>query len=128
MLIISVLFGFCLASLPFIPLNKLREHFYLLFGALLSLLAISGIEGFYCYHLHSVYANKYAIAAMIIAIIMVAYILSIVFNPKLFDLKQQKNEDGTYSRKRFIALAFFEWTLYPIGILTLLPLFLVTMA
>ena len=128
LMIIAVLAAFCLATLPFIPLNKLREHFYLDLGALVTLLALFGLEAFYCYRVYDVYLNGKGLAGMIVAISVIALLLVPIFNPKLFDLKNNKNEDGTYSRKNFIFLAFTEWMLYPIALISLLPIFLITMA
>lgn len=127
-MILVVISAFSLAALPFIPLNKLREHFYLDLGALVTTLAVFGIEAFHCYHIYSTYLNNYALIGMIIAIVLGSFLLVPVFNPKLFDLKNNQNEDGTYSRKKFIFLAFTEWLLYPIALLSLLPIYLITLA
>ena len=128
MMVLALLSGFCLASLPFVPLNKLREHFYLDLGAIVALLALFAIEAFYGYHLYHYYTNTHGLIGMIVSIVLGAFVLVPVCNPKLFDLKNNQNEDGTYSRKKFIFLAFTEWMLYPLSILVLLPLFLITMA
>lgn len=128
MMVLSILALFCLGGLPFISLNKLREHFYLDLGAIVALLALFGIEAFFSYHMYSTYLNKYALASMIIAICCAALLLVPVFNPKLFELRNVKNEDGTYSRKSFILLAFTEWMLYPLAVLSLLPILLIAVA
>lgn len=127
--IFATLAMFCLASLPFISINKLREHLYLDLGALVSLLALFGFEAFYSFNVYkySEYTYNYALAAMIISIFFALILLVSILNPKLFDFKNVQNEDGTYSRKKFIFLAFVEWILYPLGILSLLPIFLLTM-
>ena len=127
-MVLSVLAGFCLAAIAFVSLDKLREHLYLDLGALTSLFALVSVEAFYSISLYKMYANGYFLAAMIVAIFLALIILLGVFNPKIFDLKNKQNEDGSYSRKKFIFLAFTEWMLYPISILTLVPLFLITMA
>lgn len=129
MAISSTLAMFCLASIPFISINKLREHLYLDLGALVSLLALFGFEAFYSFNVYkySEYTYNYALASMIISIFFALVILVAIFNPKLFDFKNVQNEDGTYSRKKFILLAFSEWMMYPLGILSLLPIFLLTM-
>ena len=126
-MVLFVLSSFCLASLPFISLEKLREHFYLDLGAFVTLLAVVGLEAFYCYHLYDVYLMDYALIGMIISIVLAVLVLIPVFNPKLFELKNRQNEDGTYSRKKFIFLAFSEWMLYPIALLSLFPLFFITL-
>lgn len=127
MMILAVLTIFCLATLPFVSLNKLKEHFYLFFGALLCMLALSGVEAFYSYYLYKTYLDNYALASMIVSIVLAFILLLIVFNPKLFDLQNKKNDDGSFSRKRFIFLAFSEWLLYPGMILSLVPILLITM-
>lgn len=127
-MILAILVFFCLGAIPFIRLNKIREHLYLFLGALVCLLALFGIEAFYSFYIYKTYIDNYALAAMIISIVLAVILLGAIFNPKLFDLSNKKNEDGTYSRKNFILLAFSEWLLYPIAILSLLPIFLITMA
>lgn len=129
MAVLSTLAIFCLSCIPFISINKLREHLYLDLGALVSLLALFGFEAFYSFNIYkySEYTYNYALASMIISIVLALFILVAILNPKLFDFKNEQNEDGTYSRKKFIALAFVEWMMYPLGILSLLPLFLLTM-
>lgn len=129
MTIFATLALFCLGCLPFISIDKLREHLYLDLGALVSLLALFGFEAFYSFNVYkySEYTYNYALAALIISIFFVLVLLISILNPKLFDLKNVQNEDGTYSRKRFIFLAFIEWMMYPLGILSLLPIFLLTM-
>lgn len=129
MSILITLVSFCLGSLAFVSLDKLREHFYLDLGALACLVALFGIEIFYSHFMykHSGYINNFDLAAMIISIIFTAFMLVPIFNPKLFILKNKQNEDGSYSRKNFIFLAFIEWMMYIIGLLSLVPIFLITM-
>ena len=127
-MIVSILAIFCLGAIPFVSLNKIREHFYLFLGALVSLLAVVGVEAFYSFYIYKTYIDNYALAAMIVSTFLAAILLGMVFNPKLFDLTNKKNEDGTYSRKSFIPIAFNEWLLYLIAILTLLPIVLITIA
>ena len=130
MAVLAVLAMFCLGALPFISLNKLKEHFYLDLGAIVCLLVLFGFEAFYSFYAYkySDYTYNYALAAMIISIFLAVILLVPVCNPKLFDLKNEKNIDGTYSRKSIIFLAFTEWMLYPLGLLSLLPLLLITIA
>lgn len=125
-MILSVLSLFCLACIPFIPFNKLREHFYLDLGAIVTTLAVFGLEAFYCYYLYHNFLNNFALAGMIIAIVFAALLLIAIFNPKLFDLTNKQNEDGTYSRKKFIFLAFTEWMIYLFMLVSLVPIYLIT--
>ena len=91
------------------------------------MLALSGVEAFYSYYLYKTYLDNYALASMIVSIVLAFILLLIVFNPKLFDLQNKKNDDGSFSRKKFIFLAFSEWLLYPGMILSLVPILLITM-
>lgn len=126
-MIISVILTFCLASLPFISLNKLREHYYLALGALVASLALYVMEGYYCFHLYRLYRDEFQLAGMIVALVVAVYILFMIFNPKLFDLKNDKDESGQTKRKNFIFLCFSEWSLYPLAIIALIPILLVSM-
>ena len=62
---------------------------------------------------------------MIIGISLFAFILLLTINPKLFDLTNDVDEEGNPHRKKIIYLALSEWLLYPLGILTLIPLILI---
>ena len=125
--IISILMAFCLVCLPFISLNKLREHYYLALGGLVTLMALLIIEGYYCYRLYRLYLDNMQLVGMIVAFSLALFTLIAIFNPKLFDLKNTQNEAGEYVRKKFIFLSFVEWMLYPFSILALVPLLLVAM-
>lgn len=126
-MILSVLLAFCLASLPFISLNKLREHFYLALGGLVSLFSLYVMEAYYCGRLYFVfYQDAIHLVAMIVSLIFAAFVLFMIVNPKLFDLKNDKDESGRPVRKKFIFLAFSELILYPLSILALLPILLIS--
>ena len=125
-MIVSVLMAFCLACIPFIPLNKLREHFYLSLGGMLTLFVLLAMEGYYCFTLYRLYMDNMQLASMIIAFSLAAVVLSSLLNPKLFDLKNKINENGEPERKKFILLAFSEWMLYPLSILAIVPMLLIS--
>lgn len=125
--IVSVILAFCLCTVPFIPLNKLREHFYLALGGLLMLFVLFTMEGYYCFTLYRLYLSEYQLAAMIVAIVFALLVLAVLLNPKLFDLKNKKNDSGETERKKFILLAFSEWMLYPLSILAIVPMLLISM-
>lgn len=125
-MILSVLLAFCLSTLPFIPLNKLKEHYYIALGGLVSVLALYVMEGYYCIRLYRLYQDTLELVAMIMAFAIALLILIAVFNPKLFDLRNEKNDNGEMVRKKFIFLSFVEWMLYPSSILALVPILLVS--
>ena len=126
-MIVSSIYFFCLACLPFISLNKLREHLYLALGALVMLIAISGLELMYALRQYNLFKESNDLIAAIIAGSIGATTLIGVFNPKLFDLKNTINEQGLSVRKGFISLAFYEWMYYLFGLFTLLPLLFLAM-
>ena len=126
-MILSVILLFCLAALPFISLSKLREHYYLALGGLVCLLALLVMEGYYCFRMYRLYMDDMQLTAMIVAFSLAVLVLVAIFNPKLFDLKNQKTDSGTYKRKNFIFLAFTEWMLYPFMILSLVPMLLISL-
>ena len=125
--IISVIMAFCLCAIPFIPLNKLREHFYLALGGLLTLFILLAMEGYYCFTLYRLYLDNYQLAAMIIAFALALVVLITLLNPKIFDLRNKQNDQGEYERKKFILLAFSEWMMYPLSILAIVPMLLISM-
>ena len=118
--------AFCLCAVPFIPLNKLREHFYLALGGLVTLLFLFIMEGYYCFSLYRLYKDNNQLIAMIVAFTLALIVLVDLLNPKLFDLKNKKNDQGEMVRKRFILLAFSEWMLYPLSILAILPMLIIS--
>ncbi len=122
LLIITVIAVFCLATIPFIGLDKLREHLYLSLGALVAILAIFGVEAYFGFRSYSLYLRDYDLVGAIISSVFALLCLIVIFNPKLLDLKNTQNEAGEYVRKNFILLAFTEWMMYPAIVLSLLPL------
>ena len=126
-MIISVIMAFCLCTIPFIPLNKLREHFYLSLGGMLALFILLAMEGYYCVTLYRLYLDTNQLIAMIVAFSLALIVLINLLNPKLFDLKNKKNEQGEVERKRFILLAFSEWMLYPLSIAAIVPILIISM-
>ena len=124
-MIIAFLLIFVLSFLPFIGLEKLREHLYLDVAAIMLLGALVGMESYYSFHLYRYYYdNQCQLAAAIIGLVIFVFILVIAFNPKLFDLKNKINDKGEPERKKIVWLAFSEWLLYPLTILSLIPLLL----
>ena len=126
MTIIAIILMFALATIPFLGLDKLREHLFLDIVALVLLIALFGLEAFYGFQTYRLYINYYALAAMIVALLLFAFVLLMTINPKLFDLKNDIDEQGNSHRKKIIYLALTEWMLYPLSILSLVPLLLLT--
>ena len=126
MAIAAILLAFCLCCIPFIGLNKLREHLYLDVGAIVLLAALIGVESLYMVSLYRLYRGIYQLIAMIVALVLFASVLVLIINPKLFDLKNEMDEEGNPKRKRIIFLALSEWLLYPLSLLSLVPLILIS--
>ena len=123
--IIAIILIFTLCCIPFIGLDKLREHLLLDVTSLVLLLSLAGMEAFYGFQLFRLYRSYYDLAAMIVALVLFVLALAMIVNPKLFDLKNDIDEQGNPKRKKVIYLALTEWLLYPRGILTLIPLILI---
>ena len=125
-MIIAVLLIFSLACIPFIGLDKLREHLMLDVFALVLLIGLSGMEAFYSFQLYRLYLDEYQLASAIVALFLLVLVLVLIINPRLFDLNNEMDENGNPRRKKVIYLALTEWLLYPISILTLIPLLLLS--
>lgn len=125
LLVVAVLLTFTLCCIPFIGLEKLREHLFLDVGAIGFLTVIAGLEAFYSLQLYRVTLIKYQLAAAIISLAIFAFMIVMIINPKLFDLKNDMDDEGNPKRKRTIFLALSEWLLYPLFSLTLIPLLLI---
>ena len=122
LMIIASILLITLSFLPFIPLDRLKEHLYLDVGAFVLLFALTGLESYYGFVLYRFYLMPYQLVSAIIALVLAFIILIMIINPKLFDLKNDLDENGNPKRKRVIWLAFNEWLFYPLSILTLVPL------
>lgn len=125
LLVVAVLLTFTLCCIPFIGLEKLREHLFLDVGAIGFLTVVAGLEAFYSLQLYRVTLIKYQLAAGIISLAIFAFMIAMIINPKLFDLKNDMDDEGNPKRKRTIFLALSEWLLYPLFSLTLIPLLLI---
>ena len=126
-MVIAAILMFVLATIPFIGLDKLREHLFLDILALILLIALFGMEAFYSFQMYRLYLDDFALAAMIVALVLFAFALVMIINPKLFDLKNDMDEEGNPTRKKVIFLALSEWLFYPLSILSLVPLLLLRM-
>lgn len=103
LLIIGLILLFVLCLIPFIGLDKLREHLYFDVSSIALLLGLFIVESYYSYSLYRLYQNDYQLVAMIIALVLLVFTLLMIFNPKLFDLKNELDEKtGTYKRKKVI--------------------------
>ena len=122
--VLSILLAFCLVLLPFISFIRLREHFYLSLGALVTLFSILVMESYYGFHLYKYYLDELYLTSGIVGASLALIALIGIVNPKLFDLKNEVDESGQIKRKKFIFLAFTEWMMYPLSILALVPMLL----
>ena len=87
-MVIAIILMFVLAFMPFIGLDKLREHLILDVAALALLNALFAMEAFYCFQMFRLYADTFALAGMIVAIVLFTFALVMIINPKLFNLKK----------------------------------------
>ena len=126
MLVIAAILLFVLCFLPFIGLDKLREHLYLDIAAFLLLASLFIIESYYSFTLYRLYQNDHQLVALIVALVLLLFALILIFNPRLFDLKNNVDESGLSTRKKVVWLALSEWLLYPLSALSLIPLILIT--
>ena len=126
LMILAVLLIVALAIIPFIGLDKLREHLILDVSALILLVSLYAMEALYAHHLYKLSNYNLELAAMIVAIVFAVIVLVLIINPKLFDLKNNVDEQGNPTRKKVIFLAVTEWLLYPLSILTLVPMLLLS--
>ena len=124
-MIIAIILIFTLCCIPFIGLEKLREHLLLDISSLVLLLGLTGMQAFYGFQLFRLYRSNYDLAASIVALVLFVFVLAMIVNPKLFDLKNDIDEQGNPHRKKVIYLALSEWLLYPFSILALIPLILI---
>ena len=124
-MIIAIILIFTLCCIPFIGLEKLREHLLLDISSLVLLLGLTGMQAFYGFQLFRLYRSNYDLAASIVALVLFVFVLAMIVNPKLFDLKNDIDEQGNPHRKKVIYLALSEWLLYPLSILALIPLILI---
>ena len=127
--VITSILVFCLGALPFVSFRTLKEHLYLDIGALVTLIALFGIETYYCYDIYKLYdySNNYALAGLIVSAFLLLITLSFVFNPHLFDLKMNIREEGV-ERKKIIVLALLEWTMPFLSSISIVPLILLSSA
>lgn len=126
MMVIATILLFTMCFIPFIGLNKLKEHLYLDVTSLILLAALFGIEAISSLTTYRTYLSNYYLAAMIVALVLFAFTLFLIINPKLFDLKNNVDGSGNVSRKKVIWLAVTEWLLYPLATLSLIPLLLLS--
>jgi hypothetical protein len=125
--ILSLIFLFCNAMIPFINIKFLKEHLYLNLGSIVCYFAISGLLTYLSYGICKLYdyQNVTAIIALVISALLLLGAFFFIFNPRIFDLKMD-NKDGEVVRPKLIHLAFSEWLILFITPLILVPLILLS--
>ncbi len=125
--VLSLIFLFCVAMIPFINIKFLKEHLYLNLGSIVCYFAISGLLTYLSYGICKLYdyQNVTAIIAMVISAILLLGAFVFIFNPKIFDLKMDV-QDGETVRPKLIHLALSEWILTFVTPLILIPLILLS--
>ncbi len=125
--VISVILLFFLAIIPFVTINKLKEHLYLDVGLIVTHFALCGFILYLSYSISKLYdyQNVTAIIAIVISGIFFIFSLCFVANPRLFDLKM-KVEEEEISRPKVIPLAISEWLLLLTPSFFLIPLILLS--
>ena len=128
LVVIMTIMSFTTAMLPLLSLNKLKEHLYLNLGSVISFATSSAFLTYLSYSMCKAYDYKNAslIIAMVISGLLFLFSLFFVFNPQLFNLNNDKNEDGEAMRKKFIPLAFSEWMIIFSSPIFLIPLILIS--
>ena len=111
--IISVIYSFTIICLPFIPLNRLKEHLYLSLGSIISDFTISLFLTYLSYVLsrRTEYLKVAPIIAIAISGLLVIKSLFFILSPKLFNLKYERNEKDELVRPKVVKLAMYEWIL-----------------
>lgn len=125
--ILNLLLILDLCIIPFFGLDKLKEHLFADVIALVLFIAVTGIESYYCFYLYRLYDSGYQLAGMIAGLVLFVFSLAMIINPKLFDLKNDMDEEGAPHRKKAIYLALSEWLMYPLLTLSLIPILLISM-
>ena len=125
--VISIILLFFLVTIPFVSINKLKEHLYLDVGLVVTYFALSGFITYLSYSICKLtyYHNATAIASLVVSALIFLFSLCFVANPRLFDLRMQVKEDDV-ERPKIIPLAFSEWLLMLSGSLFLVPLILLS--
>lgn len=128
LVIVIVIYSFCVISIPFIPLNRLKEHLYLSLGIIITDFIVSAFLTYLSY----IIAKRFEflkvapIVAIVISALLVIKSLIFIFNPKLFNLKYERNDQGELIRPKVVKLAFYQWTAIICSPLYLIAIILLT--
>ena len=127
--VISTVLMFCLGSLPFVNIKYLKEHLYLDLGAIILYALACAFELYLSASIAKIYdfSRVGLIIAIVVSAILFLVSLFFIFNPSLFNLRNQANENGEYERAKFIPLVFSEWVILFSSSLLLIPLLIITL-
>ncbi len=128
LVIVIVIYSFCVISIPFIPLNRLKEHLYLSLGIIITDFIVSAFLTYLSYTVAKrfEFLKVAPIVAIVISGLLVIKSLIFIFNPKLFDLKYERNDQGELIRPKVVKLAFYQWTAIICSPLYLIAIILLT--
>ena len=124
--IIGMLFMIASSIIPFINIKLLKEHLYSSLAMLVLYFALTGFLAYYSFFASRIYdfRDPSTIISMVISILLFVFALYFIFNPRLFDLKLDRNEEDQVSRPKVMHLAFMEWSLILSSPLIIVPLIL----
>ncbi len=130
MTIVFTLMGFFIGALPFVSLAKIKEHLYMVVGAIVSDFLISALITYLSYSVSKMYDYQKIspIIAIVISAILLIKSIFFILNPKLFNLRYVKNEKDELVRPKFVPLAFYEWSVLVSSPIYLLVLMLLSTA
>ena len=128
LVIVIVIYSFCVVSIPFIPLNRLKEHLYLSLGIIITDFIVSAFLTYLSYTVAKrfEFLKVAPIVAIVISGLLVIKSLIFIFNPKLFDLKYERNDQGELIRPKVVKLAFYQWSAIICSPLYLIAIILLT--
>lgn len=128
LVIVIVIYSFCVISIPFIPLNRLKEHLYLSLGIIITDFVVSAFLTYLSYTVAKrfEFLKVAPIVAIVISGLLVIKSLIFIFNPKLFDLKYERNDQGELIRPKVVKLAFYQWIAITCSPLYLIAIILLT--
>lgn len=128
LVIVIVVYSFCVISIPYIPLNRLKEHLYLSLGIIITDFIVSAFLAYLSYTVAKrfEFLKVAPIVAIVISGLLVIKSLIFIFNPKLFNLKYERNDQGELIRPKVVQLAFYQWAAIICSPLYLIAIILLT--
>ena len=120
---LALLIAFSVITICYLPLSKLKERCIFSIILITTSTVLNAMQIYESFTILRQYENDLIFIPIVVSSLIVIAGIIAMFYPRLFDFGMNKDQEGAIIRPKFFPLAFFEWLMIFITVLS--PLYLV---